>query len=101
MKQERYLYLILAVVLVALLFNLNSFGVLEASEARYAEISREMFRSGDLLRPTLLNIFHFHKPPVTFWLTGLGFRLFGSECFWSEILVTAFPSFTRNTNLSY
>ena len=81
MKQERYLYLILAIAWVALLFNLNSFGVLEASEARYAEISREMFRSRDLLKPTLLNIFHFHKPPVTFWLTGLGFGLFGVNTF--------------------
>ena len=62
MKQERYLYLILAIALILLLVNLNSYRVLEASEARYAEISREMFRSGNLLQPTLLNIFHFHKP---------------------------------------
>jgi 4-amino-4-deoxy-L-arabinose transferase len=81
MKQEQYLYSILAIALIALLVNLNSWGVLEASEARYAEISREMFRSGNLLQPTLLNIFHFHKPPITFWLTGLGFQLFGINVF--------------------
>ncbi|WP_319420738.1 ArnT family glycosyltransferase [Pleurocapsa sp. FMAR1] len=81
MKQERYLYLTLAIALILLLINLNSWGVLEASEARYAEISREMFRSGNLLQPTLLNIFHFHKPPVTFWLTDLGFELFGINAF--------------------
>lgn len=40
-----------------------------------------MFRSGNLLQPTLLNIFHFHKPPVTFWLTDLGFELFGINAF--------------------
>ena len=80
MKQERYLYL-MAIALILLLINLNSWGVLEASEARYAEISREMFRSGNLLQPTLLNIFHFHKPPVTFWLTDLGFELFGINAF--------------------
>jgi 4-amino-4-deoxy-L-arabinose transferase-like glycosyltransferase len=76
MKQERYLYLILAIAALALLFNLNSWGVLEASEAGYAEISREMFGSGNLLQPTLLNIWHFHKPPITFWLTDLGLELF-------------------------
>ncbi len=81
MKQERYLYLTLAIASILLLINLNSWGVLEASEARYAEISREMFRSGNLLQPTLLNIFHFHKPPVTFWLTDLGFELFGINAF--------------------
>lgn len=81
MKKDRYIYAVLAITLVALLFNLNSWGVLEASEARYAEISREMFRSGDLFHPTLLNIYHYHKPPVTFWLTGLGFKLFGVNAF--------------------
>ena len=80
MKQERYLYL-MAIALILLLIDLNSWSVLEASEARYAEISREMFRSGNLLQPTLLNIFHFHKPPVTFWLTDLGFELFGINAF--------------------
>ena len=81
MKKDQYIYGVLAVTLVALLFNLNSWGVLEASEARYAEISREMFRSGDLFHPTLLNIYHYHKPPVTFWLAGLGFQLFGVNAF--------------------
>ena len=81
MKINQLLCSLLAVTLIALLFNLNSWGVLEASEARYAEISREMFRSGDLLHPTLLNIYHYHKPPITFWLTGLSFQLFGVNAF--------------------
>ena len=81
MKSNQILCSLLVVTLIALLFNLNSWGVLEASEARYAEISREMFRSGDLLHPTLLNIYHYHKPPITFWLTGLSFQLFGINAF--------------------
>jgi 4-amino-4-deoxy-L-arabinose transferase-like glycosyltransferase len=81
MKKDRYLYIILALALIALLVNLNSWSVIEASEARYAEISREMFRSGDLFHPSLLNIYHYHKPPFTFWLTGLGFQLFGVNAF--------------------
>lgn len=87
MKEERYLYLFLAIALVALLLNLNSWGVLEASEARYAEISREMFRSGNLLQPTLLKIWHFHKPPVTFWLTDLGLGLFGVNAFGARLML--------------
>ncbi len=81
MKKDHYIYWVLAITLVALLFNLNSWGVLEASEARYAEISREMFRSGDLFHPTLLNIYHYHKPPITFWLTGISFQVFGVNAF--------------------
>ena len=82
MKQPKQaLFWVLAIALIALLINLNGWSVLEASEARYAEISREMFRSGDWLHPTLLNIRHYHKPPIVFWLTSLGFQLFGVNAF--------------------
>lgn len=82
LKQPRQaLFWVLAIALTALLINLNGWSVLEASEARYAEISREMFRSGSWLHPTLLNIRHYHKPPVVFWLTSLGFQLFGVNAF--------------------
>ena len=80
-KQDRRLFWVLAIALLTLLINLNGWGVLEASEARYAEISREMYRSGNWLHPALLNIWHYHKPPVTFWLTSLGFQLFGVNAF--------------------
>ena len=80
-KQNTALVWVLAIALLTLLINLNGWSVLEASEARYAEISREMFRSGNWLHPALLNIWHYHKPPVTFWLTSLGFQLFGVNAF--------------------
>ena len=72
---------VLAITLLVLLLNLNGWSVLEASEARYAEISREMFRSGNWLHPQLLNIWHYHKPPVVFWITSLGYQLFGVNAF--------------------
>ena len=73
-----YIYgLFLAVILVLLLLDLGSYGLAETSEARYAEIGREMFLSGDYLNPKLLEIFHFHKPPITYYLTALGYKLFG------------------------
>ena len=59
----------------------GSWGVLESSEARYAEISREMLNSGDLLHPRLLGIFHFHTPPLTYIITALGLKLFGINPF--------------------
>jgi 4-amino-4-deoxy-L-arabinose transferase-like glycosyltransferase len=69
---------ILVVVLgTALLVGLNSWGPLESSEARYAEIGREMLVSGDWLHPRLLGIQHFHKPPLTYWLTAVGLTLAG------------------------
>ena len=80
-RQARALLGVLAIALFTLLLNLNGWSVLEASEARYAEISREMFRSGNWLHPTLLGIWHYHKPPVIFWLTSLGYQLFGVNAF--------------------
>jgi len=62
---------------VVLLLTAGSFGVVETSDARYAEIGREMFRSGDWLHPLLLDIHHYHKPPITYQITALGYGLFG------------------------
>ncbi len=58
-------------------FCFSNWGLTESSEARYAEIGREMFKSGDLLHPQLLSIQHYHKPPVTYYITALGYAIFG------------------------
>ena len=52
-------------------------GLTESSEARYAEISREMVTTVDYLHPQLLGIFHYHKPPLTYYITAIGFKIFG------------------------
>ncbi len=36
-----------------------------------------MLISGDYLHPTLLGIKHYHKPPLTYYITSLGYRIFG------------------------
>jgi len=65
--------------LLFVVFNigLGSFGLAETSEARYAEISKEMVVSGDYLHPTLMGIKHYHKPPLTYYITSLGYQIFG------------------------
>ncbi|MBX0331887.1 phospholipid carrier-dependent glycosyltransferase [Pontibacter sp. HSC-14F20] len=68
---------LLFVFLLILLYNLGGWGVIETSEARYAEISREMLWSGDWLHPRLLGIQHFHKPPITYIISAAGMGLFG------------------------
>lgn len=77
MSSRLWLWLLLAALLAGFLLNLNAWGVLESSEARYAEIGREMLAGGDWLHPRLLGIQHFHKPPLTYWLTAAGLGLFG------------------------
>ncbi len=64
-----------------LLINVGSFGVIETSDARYAEIAREMYVSQDYLHPNLLDIHHYHKPPITYQITALGYKIFGINPF--------------------
>lgn len=69
-------FLIPVLLIFSFLF-LGSWGVLESSEARYAEIGREMLQSHDWLYPRLLGILHLHKPPVVYMVTALGLKFFG------------------------
>ena len=74
---DRFYLLFICLAFICLIIGLGSYGLAESSEARYAEISREMFLSGDYLNPQLLGIFHFHKPPITYYITSLGYKIFG------------------------
>ncbi len=81
MTQHKNIFLLLLLASVALLITAGSYGVIETSDARYAEIGREMFLSKDWLHPNLLDIHHYHKPPVTYQITALGYELFGINAF--------------------
>jgi len=48
-------------------------GMLGPDEPRYAAIAREMARSGDWITPRLWGEPWFEKPPLTYWMIGLGF----------------------------
>lgn len=74
----KYKLLIISITSFTILnFALGSWGIMETSEARYAEISKEMLENNDFVNPMLLNIHHFHKPPLTYYITDLGYELFG------------------------
>jgi 4-amino-4-deoxy-L-arabinose transferase len=74
-------WLIVLALASGLFYRLGSWGVIDTSEARYAEISRKMVVSGDYLHPTYLGIEHYHKPPMTYWITSAAFHLFGVNPF--------------------
>lgn len=74
---DSYFLLFVCCAFVVLILGLGNYGLAETSEARYAEISREMLVSGDYLNPQLVGVFHFHKPPMAYYITTLGYRVFG------------------------
>lgn len=75
------LVILLIIAAFALLINVGSYGVVESSDARYAEISRAMYLSGDYIHPNLMEVHHYHKPPFTYQITALGYALFGINAF--------------------
>ncbi|WP_192085390.1 lipid-A-disaccharide synthase N-terminal domain-containing protein [Algoriphagus sp. Y33] len=81
------LTLLLALVGTVLFFNLGAWSVTESSEARYAEIAKEMVQTGDWLHPQLMGIYHYHKPPVTYWLTAVSFKVLGISPFSARFLL--------------
>lgn len=81
MKNKLTFNIFLVIAAISLLINVGSYGVIESSDARYAEIGRAMHVSGDYMHPNLLDVHHYHKPPFTYQITALGYKIFGINAF--------------------
>ncbi|EHP38824.1 glycosyl transferase family protein [Cupriavidus basilensis OR16] len=70
---------LLAGLLILLLWfgTLDARHLLSSDEGRYAEISREMFASGDWVTIRYNALKYFEKPPFHMWVTALSYTLFG------------------------
>jgi 4-amino-4-deoxy-L-arabinose transferase-like glycosyltransferase len=66
-----------AIASVVLFIPNLSYPLLEPDEGRYAEVSREMFETGNWTVPTLYFQSYCDKPPLFYWLIAASFRLFG------------------------
>jgi 4-amino-4-deoxy-L-arabinose transferase-like glycosyltransferase len=63
-------------VAFALMFSGTShLPIVNGDEARFAQASREMFASGDLVVPTFGGRNRYDKPPAIYWLTAASFAL--------------------------
>jgi 4-amino-4-deoxy-L-arabinose transferase-like glycosyltransferase len=85
---------LLALVLLALLWfgALETRGLFQPDEGRYAEIAREMLASGDWVTPRLNDLKYFEKPPLQYWATALSLAAFGRDE-WSARLWPAVTGF--------
>ncbi|WGH76445.1 glycosyltransferase family 39 protein [Tenacibaculum tangerinum] len=81
MRSKLTFNIFLIIAAISLLINVGSYGVIESSDARYAEIGRAMHASGDFMHPNLLDVHHYHKPPFTYQITALGYKIFGTNAF--------------------
>lgn len=93
-KIERYFLPALAVLCgVVFFYGLGSLPFIGPDEPRYAEVAREMHRSGDWITPRLGGIKWFEKPALTYWLSAIGFKLFGETEFAARFGIAVFASF--------
>lgn len=83
-------WLLLLLYFAVLLAPSGTVSIIESTEARYAEIAREMALSGDYLEPRLNGIKHFHKPPLAYWMVAAGFRVFGPNNFGARFFGVVF-----------
>lgn len=77
-SQRNFLYTILLFVALVRLVTLGAYPLADTTEARYAEIAREMVATGNWVTPQLDDSVPFWgKPPLSTWVTAASFRIFG------------------------
>ncbi|MEL4897763.1 ArnT family glycosyltransferase [Crocosphaera sp. Alani8] len=81
-KDTKYLWLfsglwLFVISLIAFIVNLGSIGLMDKTEPMFVEAARQMTVTGDWITPYWNGETRFDKPPLTYWLVGLFFQLFG------------------------
>jgi 4-amino-4-deoxy-L-arabinose transferase-like glycosyltransferase len=81
MKNQRSLWIWLAVFATLLFLELPGTHLFDPDETRYAEIPREMIATQDWLTPRLNGADYFEKPPLLYWLNASCMKVFGENPF--------------------
>jgi 4-amino-4-deoxy-L-arabinose transferase-like glycosyltransferase len=77
-RAGRLVLWVLAAVVLARLASLGLYPLLDTTEARYGEIGRKMLASGNWLTPQWdVGVPFWGKPPLSFWASAAGMKLFG------------------------
>ena len=69
--------IILAALAMPYFINLGASSIWDGSEAFYAETPREMLVSGDWLSPRFNFEPRVNKPPLTYWVIAVSYKIFG------------------------
>lgn len=76
-KKNILIFVLFVVFIIAYLFFLGSYPLLDADETRYAVMAREMLKTNDFMTLYLNGSCFFEKPPLYFWIEVLSFKMFG------------------------
>lgn len=91
-KNTSHIYLLLLFTLIILtlplfLYKLGQTSLVSWDEAWYAEVARNIAKSGNIINMTWDNHPYFDHPPSGYWLMAATYKIFGINEFW-----TRFPS---------
>ena len=88
---QRKYWIALWITAIILLFAGNgSLLITDSVESNYALTAKEMVLSGDWLSPQIYGHYWYDKPVFFYWLTALGFKLFGFTEFGARFFPAVF-----------
>jgi len=76
-RNQHGLWVVLAITIFVLFFNLGTIPLLDPDEPVYAETPKEMLAAGDLVSPRIYGDYWYDKPPMYYWLVAGSFSVFG------------------------
>ena len=68
--------------------------LIDRDEPRFAQATREMIAAHDWVIPTFNGDYRFDKPALTYWVMGVGYRLFGENEFGARFHSVVFSALT-------
>ncbi len=84
------LWLIVAAVVVTVLIGHQLLGVMDRDEARFAQASKQMVMSGDIITPYFMDEIRAKKPIAIYWLQSASAMVFGTDSIASYRLPSLF-----------
>ena len=75
--QKKYWLVFWVLAILLLFFNNGNLLITDSVESNYALTAKEMVLSGDWMSPQIYGRYWYDKPIMFYWLTALGFKLFG------------------------
>lgn len=76
-KLDKSFWLVAAISVIIVFFNLGGLPLLDPDEPVYAETPKEMIAFNDYISPRIYGEYWYDKPPMYYWLVAGSFKLFG------------------------
>lgn len=99
-QHQRQLLWAVPLLLVAFLYNIGGYPLMDNNEGLYASIAQWILHSNEWILPKLNGVLYLEKPPLLYWLMALSFKAFGVNE-WAARLVPALSGAITSLFLIY